>query len=71
MLARENWQVETPYGLVSVKVGKLEKTIVNLAPEYEECQKIAQQYSLPLKMVLDLVKEAAYKRAGGGKKRDE
>jgi len=65
MLEREFWQVQTPYGLVQVKAGKLEGKIVNLAPEYEDCKKIAQEQGVPLKVVLDSAKKQAYERMGG------
>lgn len=62
MLEREFWQVETPYGSVSVKVGRLKGEIVNIAPEYEDCLKIAQDQEVPLKLVLELAKEEAGKK---------
>ena len=65
VLEREIWQIETPYGSVAVKVGRLEQAIVNITPEYEECSKIAEVHGVPLKIVLDLAREEAYKKAKG------
>lgn len=65
MLEREIWPIETPYGFVDVKVGRLEQEIVNMTPEYEECKKIAEVHGVPLKRVLDLVREEAARKAKG------
>lgn len=51
MLRREFYPLETPYGTVSIKLGKLGGEIVNVAPEYEDCRKIAHEKNLPLKQV--------------------
>jgi len=66
ILEREFWPVETPYGLINVKVGKMGDKIVNLAPEYEDCKKAAENQGIPFKLVFDLAKEGAYRKAGMG-----
>ncbi len=51
-LQREFVEVETPYGVVKVKVAKLGKEIVNISPEYEDCRRIALERKVPLKEVM-------------------
>jgi pyridinium-3,5-bisthiocarboxylic acid mononucleotide nickel chelatase len=51
ILEREFTSVETPYGPVTIKVAKLQGEVVNFAPEYEECARIARQNKVPLKQV--------------------
>lgn len=52
VLEREIVSVETPYGKVRVKVAKLHGQSVNAAPEYEDCRRIAEEKSVPLKEVM-------------------
>ncbi|MGH9328089.1 MAG: nickel pincer cofactor biosynthesis protein LarC [Terriglobia bacterium] len=59
-LSREMVAVETPYGPVRVKVSRREGRVVNVAPEYEDCQRIAREKSVPLKEVM-LAAQAAYR----------
>src|SRR5487761_202066 len=51
-LARESVAVETPLGTIRMKVSRRNGTILNAAPEYEDCQRIAAQHGVPLKQVL-------------------
>ncbi|HKV28869.1 MAG TPA: nickel pincer cofactor biosynthesis protein LarC [Candidatus Acidoferrales bacterium] len=51
-LARESLPVETPLGTIRMKVSRLNGTVLNAAPEYEDCQRIATQKGVPLKEVL-------------------
>lgn len=50
-LEREIISVDTQWGQVRVKIGKVEKRITNIAPEFEDCRSIAEQYNIPLKAV--------------------
>lgn len=52
-LSRESVIVETKYGKVGVKVGKLGDVIKNISPEYEDCRRIALQLGIPLKKVYE------------------
>ena len=52
-LQREFIAVETPFGEVTVKLGKLNGQVVQSAPEYESCQKVAAQAGVPLKQVYE------------------
>lgn len=51
-LARESVPVETPLGTIRMKISRLNGTLLNAAPEYEDCRRIATQKGLPLKQVL-------------------
>jgi pyridinium-3,5-bisthiocarboxylic acid mononucleotide nickel chelatase len=51
-LNRETVAVETPLGSIRMKLSRLNGTILNAAPEYEDCQRIAVQKGVPLKQVL-------------------
>jgi pyridinium-3,5-bisthiocarboxylic acid mononucleotide nickel chelatase len=52
-------QINTPLGSAVVKVKRLGDQIVSVAPEYEECRRIAQERHLPLADVYAIVREAA------------
>jgi pyridinium-3,5-bisthiocarboxylic acid mononucleotide nickel chelatase len=52
VLDREILNVETPYGTVRVKVAKRAGKVMNVAPEYEDCQRLAAEKSVPLKEVM-------------------
>jgi hypothetical protein len=56
-LERETLTVETPWGKVDVKIGFLKGKVVNVAPEFEDCAKAAQEGKIPLKNVYDFVKK--------------
>jgi uncharacterized protein (TIGR00299 family) protein len=51
-LAREIVPVETPLGNIRMKISRLNGTVLNAAPEYEDCQRIAAEKGVPLKQVL-------------------
>jgi len=59
-LAQQNFIAETKYGKIKVKVGMFKGEIKNVAPEYEDCKKIAEQHQVPLKEVYEEVKKVAY-----------
>ncbi|PYS38788.1 MAG: nickel pincer cofactor biosynthesis protein LarC [Acidobacteria bacterium] len=50
-LDRELVDVETEYGTVKMKVSKMNGEVVNFAPEFEDCARIAQDRNVPLKRV--------------------
>jgi len=52
-LAQKNFITETKYGKIRVKVGMFKGEIKNIAPEYENCKKIAKQHQIPLKEVYE------------------
>jgi uncharacterized protein (DUF111 family) len=58
-LAREFVEVETDWGKVKIKIARLNSgIIVNAAPEYEDCRKIAAEHSVPLKQVMEEAMQA-------------
>lgn len=62
VLEREFVSVETPFGEVRVKVAKREGKVLNVAPEYEDCQRLAAEKSVPLKEVILAAQMAYVKR---------
>jgi hypothetical protein len=43
--------IDTEWGTVKVKVGKLDGKLMNIAPEFEDCKAIAARYKVPLKTI--------------------
>lgn len=62
-LQREFVNVKTPFGEVSVKLGKLDGKTVQAAPEFESCRKLAEQAGAPLKTIYEAAIRAAAERA--------
>ncbi len=52
-LKREFKSLKTPLGTLKVKVGSLNGQVFQVAPEYEDCKKIARQKKRPLKQVYE------------------
>ncbi|MBN1815694.1 MAG: nickel pincer cofactor biosynthesis protein LarC [Anaerolineae bacterium] len=61
-LAREIVSVETPYGPIDVKVARRGETVLNITPEYQDCQRVATEQGVPLKHVHQAALEAAHRR---------
>ena len=61
VLDRELVSVETRYGVVRVKVARRDGRVLNVAPEYEDCQRLAAEKSVPLKEVM-LAAQVAYRK---------
>lgn len=51
-LARRHERVETPWGAVRLKVGRLGDEILNVSPEYDDCEGLARAARVPVKDVL-------------------
>jgi len=52
-LAREFVEVETEWGAVRIKIARLANgSAANIAPEYEDCRRLAREHAVPLKRVL-------------------
>jgi pyridinium-3,5-bisthiocarboxylic acid mononucleotide nickel chelatase len=66
-LQRETLVMETPLGPIRMKVARSNGQIMNAAPEYEDCQKIASERGLPLKQVLAEASFHFQKYHGSGK----
>jgi len=62
-LAREMVPVETEYGTVRVKVGRLGETLVNAAPEFEDCRARAKERGVAVKEVAAAAIAAFRKRS--------
>ncbi len=60
-LAREEMAVDTEYGKIKVKLGRLKGEIVNIAPEYKDCLIAADEMRVPIKLVYDAAKLTATK----------
>jgi uncharacterized protein (TIGR00299 family) protein len=59
-LQRELKNVDTPYGAVTVKLGKLNGRIVQAAPEFESCKAAALRAKVPLKQIYQVVNLAIH-----------
>jgi uncharacterized protein (TIGR00299 family) protein len=56
---RTQQQIVTPFGTMSVKVKRLGSHIISVAPEYEECKRVAQEQDLALIKVYEVVQTVA------------
>jgi uncharacterized protein (TIGR00299 family) protein len=57
-LEREWREVETEYGPVRMKIGRLNGEVVNVAPEYEDCAGLAKEKGVPIADVYEAAREA-------------
>ena len=57
-LQREVVQVETQYGMIDVKVARLDGRRVNEMPEFEQCRAAAAKAGVPVKVVEDAARVA-------------
>ena len=57
-LRREFTKIKTPYGDVTVKIGRLDGKMVQAAPEFESCKKLAVRAKIPLKRIYEAVFKA-------------
>lgn len=55
ILARRTVPVETPFGVINVKVHEMNGKVVTVSPEYEECRLVAIENDIPLKNVYNSV----------------
>jgi pyridinium-3,5-bisthiocarboxylic acid mononucleotide nickel chelatase len=62
--ARSVIEVETPLGRVRVKVKELEGKPVDVAPEYEDCRRVARESGRDLREVMRLADAAARRQLG-------
>jgi len=58
-LRREFARVKTPFGEVVVKIGRLDGKVIQAAPEFESCKKLAVRAKIPLKRAYDAAFKAA------------
>ena len=57
-LKREFTSAKTKFGEVTVKLGKLNGNVVQAAPEFESCRKLAARSKVPIKQVYDAALKA-------------
>jgi pyridinium-3,5-bisthiocarboxylic acid mononucleotide nickel chelatase len=57
--ARSFTQVPTQFGTVTFKIAKAGDRIINMAPEYEDCKRLALEQAVPLKEVMEQARLAA------------
>ncbi len=57
-LIRELVSVETAYGVVTIKLGRLDGRVIQAAPEFESCRKAAESRRVPLKQVYEAALKA-------------
>jgi uncharacterized protein (TIGR00299 family) protein len=50
-LQREIKEVQTPYGMVQVKIAQLGDGKIKAAPEFEDCRKLAKNHNVPIREV--------------------
>jgi uncharacterized protein (DUF111 family) len=58
-LQREFAQVQTSFGEIQVKLGRLNGRVVQVAPEFESCRTAAAKSGVPLKPVYEAAQAAA------------
>jgi len=58
-LPRERVAVQTPYGSIRIKVGKVGERVVNASPEYEDCAQAAARRGVSVKEVYSAAVSAA------------
>ena len=63
-LTREIVTVETEYGPIAIKVSRRDEEVLNIAPEYRDCQRVAAERGVPLKQVHQIALEAAHRQLG-------
>jgi hypothetical protein len=64
ILQRETVTVETALGAVRMKLSRQNGLVLNAAPEYEDCRRIAEERGVPLKEVLAAATAAYQKQKG-------
>lgn len=64
LASRETLAIETSLGPAHVKVGKIGDKVINIAPEFEDCRRLADEHGLPLKEVSWLVEREAREKLG-------
>jgi len=58
ILERRSESVRTPWGAVRVKTASTNGAIINCAPEYDDCRRIAIEHDVPLKSVIQAAMHA-------------
>ncbi len=61
ILARRSLPVETPFGVITVKVHEMNGKVITVSPEYEECRLAAIENDVPLKIIYNTAMREAQK----------
>jgi uncharacterized protein (TIGR00299 family) protein len=69
-LARRHVEVTTQWGPVRVKLGLLGDEVVNQAPEFEDCERLARAAGVPVKHIIQAA-SAAYERVAAAEEEDD
>ena len=64
VLDRRVEEVDTPYGTIRLKVACKGTDVRNVAPEFEDCKRCAEEYDVPLKQVYQIALARYYQRQG-------
>ena len=62
ILDREVLSLKTPFGVIKIKLGRMEGITVQASPEFEDCKKAARKNKLPVKNVYESVLALAHKK---------
>ena len=62
VLPREERTVETPYGTVRVKIARAPDGTPNVAPEFDDCRRLASERGVPLKLIHQAALAAALRQ---------
>jgi pyridinium-3,5-bisthiocarboxylic acid mononucleotide nickel chelatase len=57
-LRREFTKIKTPFGEVTLKIGRLNGKVIQAAPEFESCKKLAIRAKIPLKRIYEAALKA-------------
>jgi hypothetical protein len=58
-LRREFTEVKTPFGKITVKIGRLGGKVIQAAPEFESCKEAAARAKVPLKQIYEMAVKSA------------
>lgn len=61
-LDREVQSLKTSYGIIKIKLGRLDGETVQATPEFEDCRKAARKKKIPVKKVYDDARALAHKK---------
>ncbi|MED5353834.1 MAG: nickel pincer cofactor biosynthesis protein LarC [Nitrospinota bacterium] len=62
ILDREVMGLKTSFGVIKIKLGRIEGKTVQVSPEFEDCKKAARKNKLPVKNIYDSVLAIAQKK---------
>jgi pyridinium-3,5-bisthiocarboxylic acid mononucleotide nickel chelatase len=66
-LDRELIPIATPFGEIRMKISRMNGTVLNASPEYDDCQRIANERHIPLKQVIAAATFEFQKKREAGK----